>query len=71
MEWETIDNFHLRAKVFNGWLVKAYENIEHANYMEENGYWARTQSQELRMSITFVPDSSHEWKIEENTNNLR
>lgn len=30
--WEQIDNYHQRAKVFGGWLVKAYED----NYDEND-----------------------------------
>jgi len=64
MKWESIDNFHERAKVFGGWLVKAYTHIEHATYIGEQGYWARDQSQEMQITMTFVPDVNHEWEIE-------
>ena len=38
LEWEPIDSYHTRAKVFGGWLVKAYECQEHASYMTDQGY---------------------------------
>jgi hypothetical protein len=63
MEWESIDNFHLRTKVFGGWLVKAYEHVEHGTYVSEQGYFAREQSQEMTVSMTFIPDTNHEWVI--------
>ena len=67
LEWETIDNYHTRAKVFGGWLVKAYECQEHASYMTDQGYWARTQSHEMSVSMAFVPDPQHRWDIKELT----
>ena len=63
--WEPIDNYHERAKVFGGWLVKAYSAIEHATYDPNQGYWAREQSQENQLCMAFVPDSKHEWEIKE------
>lgn len=59
MEWEEIDRFHKRAKVFGGWIVKAYEKIyEDSPRGWQSGYnW--------RASMCFVPDSNHEWKIGE------
>ena len=65
MEWEVIDNYHLRTKVFGGWLVKAYEHVEHATYAEGNSYWAREQSQEMNITMAFVPDLNHEWILNE------
>ena len=62
MEWEVIDSFHMRAKVIGGWLVKAYEHKEHA-HMDTNGFWAREQSQNMNISMAFVPDKNHEWKV--------
>ena len=61
LDFETIDNYHTRAKVFGGWLVKAYEHIEHAS--NTDGWWSREQSQEMQVSMTFVPDIKHEWKL--------
>ena len=65
LEWETIDNYHTRAKVFGGWLVKAYECQEHASYMTDQGYWARTQSHEMSVSMAFAPDPQHRWDIKD------
>ncbi len=64
LDWESIDNLHERAKVFGGWLVKAYVCIEHANYVIPYDSWQREQSQELQVTMTFVPDANYEWGIE-------
>lgn len=61
MTWEVIDNFHTRAKVFGGWLVKSYEHKEHAQYVD--GFWLREQSQEMSVAMAFVPDPNYEWKL--------
>ena len=57
--WEQIDNYHQRAKVFGGWLVKAYEDKVH--YAES----IRRTGDDLSIAMAFVPDSNHEWKIKE------
>lgn len=59
MEWEQIDNWHQRAKVYGGWLVKAYEDVSHFNADEyvEKGH-------DFRVAMTFVPDPYYLWKIE-------
>lgn len=62
--WEAIDKYHERAKVFGGWLVKAYSFTEHSNYDFTQGYWVRDQSSEPQVCMVFVPDLNHEWKIE-------
>ena len=58
-------NKDTRARVFGGWLVKAYECQEHASYMTDQGYWARTQSHEMSVSMAFVPDPQHRWDIKD------
>lgn len=57
MKWEEIDEYHQRAKVFGGWIVKAYQNVVHNRdgLMQSGWDW--------RASITFVPDPKHEWKL--------
>jgi len=62
LEWEQIDDYHQRARVPGGWLVKAYEEVVH-NMMEsgrgmESGY-------DIRVAMCFVPDSCHQWRLEE------
>lgn len=54
-KWEQIDNYHSRAKVIGGWLVKAYENVLSAPD-GQSGY-------EWRVAMTFVPDEGHRWNI--------
>ena len=59
MEWEQIDNYHQRAKVYGGWIVKAFEQCAHPEQYD------RTWEFDLRIAICFVPDWNHEWKIGE------
>ena len=56
MKWENIDDYHKRAKVQGGWLVKAYENVHHE--IDGGGY-------DFRVSMCFVPDKMHLWKIDD------
>ena len=58
LEWEQIDDYHQRAKVFGGWLVKAYEDVLH-NF-EDRGM---TNGWDWRVAMCFVPDSKHEWTM--------
>ena len=61
--WEQIDHYHQRAKVFGGWLVKAYENKEHfALDCYQNDIWRG--GQDWNIAMAFVPDINHEWEIE-------
>ena len=58
MEWEQIDDYHHRAKVHGGWLVKANENVR-TNTVDggwEHGY-------EWTVSMCFVPDPMYAWKL--------
>lgn len=55
-EWENIDQYHKRAKVIGGWLVKAYEDMGGSEYPSRVGY-------EWRIALTFVPDNGHYWKV--------
>jgi len=58
MEWEQIDDHHKRAKVKGGWLVKAYEDVRTIiNDRPDFGY-------EWRVSMCFVPDEMHSWKLD-------
>jgi len=60
MEWEQIDDWHSRAKVFGGWLVKALEPVVHDNTLYGHGMmdvW------DFRVAMAFVPDANHEWTI--------
>ena len=54
-KFEDIDTQHKRAKVFGGWLVKAYEQVTHISEVlgvVDNYDW--------RITMTFVPDPKHE-----------
>jgi len=58
LEWEDIDDYHKRAKVHGGWLVKVYEDVVHN--MIEHGL-GMTVGYDVRSSICFVPDTLHRW----------
>lgn len=60
MEWEDIDFYHKRTKVFGGWLVKAYEDV-----FRESNYSRNQYGKDWRIAMCFVPDPNHEWKIGE------
>ena len=59
MNWEEIDKYNFRAKVFRGWIVKTYEDVIHDT--DYNGYQS---GWDWRVSTTFVPDELHEWVLE-------
>lgn len=58
MDWEEIDQYNFRAKVFGGWIVKTYEDVQHKT--EYNGFQS---GWDWRVSTTFVPDQFYEWEI--------
>ena len=58
-KFEKIDDYHKRAKVQGGWLVKAIENVAHMN-----GYRPDITGFDYRVAMAFVPDPTHEWVIE-------
>ena len=58
MEWEQIDEYHKRAKIRGGWLVKAYENI--LTVLPDG---QSTVGHEWRVSMCFVPDPMHAWTL--------
>jgi len=62
LTWEQIDNYHQRAKIFGGWLVKAYEDVVH-NQIHE-GYGMQSGF-DLRVAMCFVPDPQHLWEVVE------
>ncbi len=57
LEWEQIDNYHKRAKIRGGWLVKAYEDVYHLG--DDRGGF----NHDLRVSMCFVPDAMHAWTL--------
>lgn len=54
-EWEIITRHEDRAKVFGGWIVRTV--------------WTRDNddgdSVSVSSSLVFIPDTNHEWSIEE------
>jgi len=56
IKFETIGRNIERAKVFGGWIIKAYSEVIHKeNFAEiECGL-------DWRIAMTFVPDPNHEW----------
>lgn len=63
MKWEKIDNYHQRAKIFGGWLVKSYEDVFQSD-RDTIGY-------DMRVAMCFVPDPSHEWTLTQEQDNER
>ena len=61
MEWEHIDAWHQRAKVPGGWLVKAFEDVNHV----VDGVYAH--GWDYRVAMCFVPDPTHSWQITTDT----
>ena len=60
MIFERIDNEHQRAKVYGGWIVKAFDEVMTPMYPGDppkDGY-------EWRISMCFVPDPNHDWILE-------
>lgn len=60
-EWEQIDDWHRRAKVPGGWLVKAFEDVIHDKSDYGQGM---TGGWDWRVAMCFVPDEYHTWEIE-------
>ena len=58
MEWEKIDNYHQRAKIFGGWIVKVYEDALH--YRQDYGF---VGVGDFRIAICFVPDPEYKWEV--------
>jgi len=57
-QFEQIDNYHQRAKVPGGWLVKAVENVTH-----QTDHMGMADGWDWRIALAFVPDPDHAWKI--------
>lgn len=57
MEWEMIDNYHSRAKVHGGWIVKGFDAV----LVLLNDEWR--PSEEMHIAMCFVPDPMGAWKL--------
>jgi len=62
IKWETIDDWHQRAKVYGGWLIKAYEPVSHNLIAEGQGV---VSGWDYRIALCFIPDDGHLWGTEE------
>lgn len=58
MNWEKIDDYHKRAKIKGGWLVRAREPVR--SYIGD-GKWE--YGYEWAVAICFVPDALHAWAL--------
>lgn len=58
LEWEQIDSYHQRSKTYGGWLFKTFEEVSHFSNDVQN-----QQGYDYRISVTFIPDPNHEWRI--------
>ncbi len=63
LEWERIDDWNERAKVFNGWIVKTLEPVAHD--MIPHGRGIETGF-DFRLATCFVLDPMHEWSVKPN-----
>ena len=58
--WEMLDIFNYRTKVFGGWLVRTENLVAHLDQ------WGnRHTGEDCRISMCFVPDPNHDWVVEE------
>ena len=60
--WEDIDNYTRRLPIFGGWLVKTFEDVIHDQSQYGRGM---VGGWDWRVSMCFVPDPTHEWKLED------
>jgi len=60
MDFETIDDWNERAKVFGGWIVKTHASVYHTNI---DGCGTSGDGWDWRVSTCFVPDVNHEWQL--------
>ena len=61
MIFEAIDSQHSRAKVYGGWLVKAFEDVAHD--VTCPGF--NPCNRDVRVAMAFVPDPKHRWKLDD------
>ena len=59
MEWEAIDAWNMRTRVFGGWIVKSFDDTD--KYLP-----APTGNPNWTVSMTFVPDVYGIWDINRN-----
>jgi hypothetical protein len=48
-EWQKIEKYTRRAKVFGGWIIHSFDSVEDS----------------LSESMVFIPDPKHEWDLED------
>lgn len=60
MNWEWIDNYHRRARVPGGWIVKAVEDVVH-----KTEFHGMRPGWDYRVAMCFVPDPNNEWSLPE------
>ena len=58
LEWEQVDDYHKRARVPGGWLVKTFENVWDgvAEGRPECGH-------QWRVAMCYVPDPERQWRL--------
>jgi hypothetical protein len=60
MEWEQIDGWNRRTRVFGGWIVETSSSVYHL----DNGVSVGGEGWDWRISTCFVPDPTYVWKLE-------
>ncbi len=67
LHWEHVESegagsYVKRAKIFGGWLVMVYEDVQ-TQRPDGYGHFENSAGYEWRPALTFVPDAHHEWVI--------
>jgi hypothetical protein len=61
LEWEQIDDYTRRARVFGGWLVESNAPVYH-NMMEQGR--GMEDGWDWRIATCFVPDPNNKWRLD-------
>jgi hypothetical protein len=56
-EWEIINQWELRKKVYGGWIYSCLRTAERTMFF---GLWNKITDS---ISTVFIPDENHEWEI--------
>lgn len=62
MEFEQIDDYHARAKVFGGWIVEAISDNPAEIFNGKQPY--------VSIACCFVPDPYYKWKLHNKVDKL-
>jgi len=60
LNWQQVDDFTRRAKIYGGWLVQAHEPVVH-----DTADRGMSDGWDFRIAMCFVPDAEHLWEVVE------